>query len=143
MKRHRHSPEQALHKVREGERLLSEGTELIEVLRHLEIPETLWVPRTCGCQNPIHSLSWCFSQGPIPAGRHPLVARNLRGVLASVLYLLVRRVLALTTLKFRSRASKDLEIVVLPWVPEMSSAASGLGFPRLLCRYNNVGNREQ
>jgi len=42
MKRHRHSPEQALRKVREGERLLSEGTELTEVLRHLEISEATW-----------------------------------------------------------------------------------------------------
>ena len=29
-------------KVREGERLLSEGTELTEVLRHLEIFEATW-----------------------------------------------------------------------------------------------------
>jgi len=42
MKRHRHSPEQALRKVREGERLLSEGTELTEILRHLEISEATW-----------------------------------------------------------------------------------------------------
>jgi len=42
MKRHRHSPEQALRKVREGERLLNEGTDLTEVLRHLEISEATW-----------------------------------------------------------------------------------------------------
>ncbi len=42
MKRHRHSPEQALRKVREGERLLNEGTDLTEVLRTLEISEATW-----------------------------------------------------------------------------------------------------
>jgi len=42
MKRHRHSPEQALRKVREGERLLNEGQDLAKVLRHLEISEATW-----------------------------------------------------------------------------------------------------
>ena len=42
MKRHRHTPEQSLRKVREGERLLNEGTDLTEVLRHLEISEATW-----------------------------------------------------------------------------------------------------
>ena len=43
MKRHRHSPEQALRKVREGERLLNEGTDLTEVpRRRLEISEATW-----------------------------------------------------------------------------------------------------
>ena len=42
MKRYRHSPEQALRKVREGERLLNEGKDLTEVLRHLEISEATW-----------------------------------------------------------------------------------------------------
>lgn len=42
MKRHRHSPEQALRKVREGERLLNEGADLTEVLRHLEVSEATW-----------------------------------------------------------------------------------------------------
>jgi putative transposase len=42
MKRHRHSPDQALRKVREGERLLNEGKDLTEVLRHLEIAESTW-----------------------------------------------------------------------------------------------------
>lgn len=42
MKRHRHSPEQALRKVREGERLLNEGADLTEVLRQLEISEATW-----------------------------------------------------------------------------------------------------
>jgi putative transposase len=43
MKRHRHSPAQALRKVREGERLLNEGQDLTEVLRTLEISESTWV----------------------------------------------------------------------------------------------------
>ena len=42
MKRHRHTPEQAVRKVREGERLLNEGRDLTEVLRHLEVSETTW-----------------------------------------------------------------------------------------------------
>jgi transposase-like protein len=42
MKRHRHTPEQAVRKLREGERLLNEGMDLTEVLRHLEIAESTW-----------------------------------------------------------------------------------------------------
>ncbi len=42
MKRHRHTPEQAIRKLREGERLLNEGTDLTEVLRHLEVSEATW-----------------------------------------------------------------------------------------------------
>ena len=42
MKRHRHSPEQALRKVREGEWLLNTGVDLTEVLRQLEISEATW-----------------------------------------------------------------------------------------------------
>jgi len=42
MKRHRHTPEQFLCKVCEGERLLNEGTDLTEVLRHLEISKATW-----------------------------------------------------------------------------------------------------
>ncbi len=66
MKRHRHSPEQALRKVREGERLLSEGTELIEVLRHLEISETPRVPRmssTCPEQASCGVDAWAMTLG--------------------------------------------------------------------------------
>jgi putative transposase len=36
MKRKRHTPEQIVRKLREGDRMLSEGTDLIEVLRHLD-----------------------------------------------------------------------------------------------------------
>ncbi len=42
MKRHRHTPEQVVRKLREGERLLNEGRDLAEVLRHLEISEATW-----------------------------------------------------------------------------------------------------
>jgi putative transposase len=42
MKRHRHSPEQALRKVHEGERMLNQGADLTEVLRHLEVSEATW-----------------------------------------------------------------------------------------------------
>ena len=39
MKRDRHRPE-AVRKLQEGERLLNEGKEMTEVLRHLEIAES-------------------------------------------------------------------------------------------------------
>ena len=42
MKRRRHTPGQAVRKVREGERILGSGSELTEVLRHLEITESTW-----------------------------------------------------------------------------------------------------
>ena len=42
MKRHRHTPEQAVRKLGEGERLLNEGKDLAEVSRHLEIAESTW-----------------------------------------------------------------------------------------------------
>jgi len=42
MKRHRHTPEQVVRKLREGERLLNEGVDLTGVLRTLEISEATW-----------------------------------------------------------------------------------------------------
>ena len=42
MRRHRHTPEQAVRKVREGERFLNDGKDLAEVLRMLEISEATW-----------------------------------------------------------------------------------------------------
>ena len=42
VKRHRHTPEQAVRKLREGERMLGEGKDLADVLRHLEIAESTW-----------------------------------------------------------------------------------------------------
>jgi putative transposase len=42
MKRHRHTPEQIVRKLREGDRLLNEGQDLAEVLRHLEVSESSW-----------------------------------------------------------------------------------------------------
>ncbi len=42
MKRRRHTPGQAVRRVREGERMLGSGSELTEVLRHLEITESTW-----------------------------------------------------------------------------------------------------
>jgi putative transposase len=41
-RRRRHTPEQIIRKLREGEKLLGEGTELPEVLKHLEITEATW-----------------------------------------------------------------------------------------------------
>jgi len=42
MKRHRHTPEQVVRKLREGERILNDGKDLTEVLRTLEISEATW-----------------------------------------------------------------------------------------------------
>jgi len=42
MKRHRHTPEQVIRKLREGERLLNDGKDVTEVLRHLEVSEATW-----------------------------------------------------------------------------------------------------
>jgi putative transposase len=42
VKRHRHTPEQVVRKLREGDRLLNEGKDLTEVLRTLEISEPTW-----------------------------------------------------------------------------------------------------
>ena len=42
MKRKRHTPEQAVRKLREGERRLNAGEQLGSVLRALEIPESTW-----------------------------------------------------------------------------------------------------
>lgn len=42
MKRRRHTPEQAVRKIREGERLLNEGGELVEVFRQMEVSEATW-----------------------------------------------------------------------------------------------------
>jgi putative transposase len=42
VKRHRHTPEQVVRKLREGERLLNDGKDLAEILRMLEISEATW-----------------------------------------------------------------------------------------------------
>ncbi len=42
MKRQRHTPEQVVRKLREGERMLNAGNDLAEVLRHLAIAESTW-----------------------------------------------------------------------------------------------------
>ena len=57
MKRRRHTPEQAVRKVREGERMLGSGSDLTEVLRHLEITESTWYRwrRAYGGMSPGHA----------------------------------------------------------------------------------------
>ena len=42
MKRRRHTPEQIIRKLREGERLLAEGQELAQIAKHLEVAESTW-----------------------------------------------------------------------------------------------------
>ncbi len=41
-KRRRHTPEQVIRKLREGERLLGEGSDLAAVCKHLEVSEQTW-----------------------------------------------------------------------------------------------------
>ena len=41
-RRRRHTPEQIICKLREGEKLLGQGAQLPEVLKHLEITEATW-----------------------------------------------------------------------------------------------------
>jgi putative transposase len=42
MKQRRHSPEQVIRKLAEGDKLLAEGKTIEEVARHLEITESTW-----------------------------------------------------------------------------------------------------
>jgi len=42
VKKRRHTPEQIIRKLAEGEKLLAEGKDLEEVSRHLEITESTW-----------------------------------------------------------------------------------------------------
>jgi transposase-like protein len=42
MKQRRHSPEQVIRKLAEGEKLLAEGKTIEEVARHLEVTESTW-----------------------------------------------------------------------------------------------------
>jgi transposase-like protein len=42
MKRRRHTPEQVIRKLAEGEKLLGLGKDVAEVCRHLEITESTW-----------------------------------------------------------------------------------------------------
>ena len=42
MKQRRHTPEQVIRKLAEGEKLLAEGKSIEEVSRHLEISEQTW-----------------------------------------------------------------------------------------------------
>jgi transposase-like protein len=42
MKRRRHTPEQIIRKLAEGEKLLAEGKTIEEASRHLEITESTW-----------------------------------------------------------------------------------------------------
>jgi putative transposase len=42
MKKRRHSPEQIIRKLAEGDKLLNQGQTVEEVSRHLEITESTW-----------------------------------------------------------------------------------------------------
>ena len=42
MKRTRHTPEQIIRKLAEGDKLLAQGQSVEEVVRHLEITESTW-----------------------------------------------------------------------------------------------------
>jgi hypothetical protein len=45
-RRRRHTPEQIIRKLREGEKQLGQGVALPEVLKHLEITEATWYHRS-------------------------------------------------------------------------------------------------
>jgi hypothetical protein len=47
MSRRRHTPEQVVRKLREADRLISEGMELPEVFKHLEVAEARPRIRRC------------------------------------------------------------------------------------------------
>ena len=42
MKRRRHTPDEIIRKLRDGERLLSEGMQLPDVAKQLEVAESTW-----------------------------------------------------------------------------------------------------
>lgn len=42
MARRKHTPDQIVRKLREGEKLLGQGSDLAEVCKHLEISEQSW-----------------------------------------------------------------------------------------------------
>ena len=42
MARRRHTPEQIIRKLREADRLLAEGAEVVDVARHLEVSEATY-----------------------------------------------------------------------------------------------------
>jgi transposase-like protein len=42
MKKRHHTPEQIIRKLAEGDKLLNQGQELVEVCRQLEIAESTW-----------------------------------------------------------------------------------------------------
>ena len=42
MKQRRHTPEQVIRKLAEGDKLLAEGKSIEEVARHLEVSEQTW-----------------------------------------------------------------------------------------------------
>jgi len=44
MKRKHHSPEQIVRTLREADRLLGEGTPLVEVCKHLQVTEATYLP---------------------------------------------------------------------------------------------------
>ncbi len=62
MKRRRHTPEQAVRKIREGERLLNEGQDLVEVLCHLEATFNRW-RAICGGTKADEAWYWAGRSG--------------------------------------------------------------------------------
>jgi len=42
MKQRRHTPEQVIRKLAEGDKLLGQGQDVAEVVRHLEVTEATW-----------------------------------------------------------------------------------------------------
>jgi len=57
-KRRRHTPDQIIRKLAEGNQLLGSGQELNEVCRHLQIVESTWRFRGGGCHSVLRTISY-------------------------------------------------------------------------------------
>ena len=57
--RHRHTPEQIVRKLREGDRLLNEGKDITEVVRHLESLEQRRLPTIERWRDATRSRRFC------------------------------------------------------------------------------------
>ena len=67
-KRRRHTPDQIIRKLAEGNKLLAGGQELDEVCRHLEVAESTWhrseavnlgLPVSLGCDEDLRGILNC------------------------------------------------------------------------------------
>ena len=67
MTRRRHSPDQIIRKLAEGNKLLAGGTDLDEVCRHLQIAESTW--HRWGLRGPLRVPEHDEGRGPLATDR--------------------------------------------------------------------------